>query len=58
MRVRPLGADDESWKHDTLVRAWGSTTVARKGASSMRVRRIRFAAHRTHPPNDPSQART
>jgi GNAT superfamily N-acetyltransferase len=32
MRVRPLGADDESWKHDTLVRTWGSTTVARKGA--------------------------
>ena len=31
MRIRPLGAGDESWKYDELVRAWGSTTVARKG---------------------------
>lgn len=31
MQVRPLGADDGIWKHDVLVQAWGSTTVARKG---------------------------
>ena len=31
VRIRPLGMDDVSWKHDALVRAWGSTTVARKG---------------------------
>ena len=31
VRIRPLGVDDESWKNDALVRAWGSTTVARKG---------------------------
>jgi ribosomal protein S18 acetylase RimI-like enzyme len=31
MRVRPLSADDQSWKYDALVRAWGSTAVARKG---------------------------
>ena len=31
MRIRALGAEDESWKYDALVRGWGSTTVARKG---------------------------
>lgn len=31
MQIRPLGADDESSKRDALVRAWDSTTVARKG---------------------------
>lgn len=31
MQVRALGADDGSWKRQALVRAWGSTTVARKG---------------------------
>jgi ribosomal protein S18 acetylase RimI-like enzyme len=29
---RPLMAGDQSWRHDALVRTWGSTTVARKGA--------------------------
>ena len=32
LRIRPLGEDDERWRYDALVRAWGSTTVARKGA--------------------------
>jgi ribosomal protein S18 acetylase RimI-like enzyme len=32
MRVRPLIADDQSWKHGALVRTWGSTAVARKAA--------------------------
>ena len=31
MRVRPLTADDQRWKVDTLERAWGSTIVARLG---------------------------
>ena len=31
MLVRLLGADDRDWKEGALRRAWGSTTVARKG---------------------------
>ncbi len=31
MMVRPLGEDDRSWTAEALIRAWGSTSVARKG---------------------------
>jgi ribosomal protein S18 acetylase RimI-like enzyme len=30
--IRELGDDDRSWTEDALIKVWGATTVARKGA--------------------------